>query len=111
MITRYEKGSDVTTISRENMASHVANGRARLWPHPLGPDRTVPEAAELDGAWFVVPAGGDRFHPAAPALTAILTAASAALKRADAAQAALEGTEPAVTPVTGERDRSPRPRG
>ncbi|MEU0529184.1 hypothetical protein [Amycolatopsis tolypomycina] len=98
----------MTTISREDMAAHVANGRARRWTHTLGPDRAVPEAAELDGAWFVVPAGSDRFQPAAPALATSLTAAQATLERADAAQAALDATDPASTPVTDNRDRSPR---
>lgn len=70
-------------ISRSEMEGLIAAGRAQRWTRELGPDRLVPVAAQLDGAWYVVLDGSEDYQLAPEPLTAVLTAVARALGMAD----------------------------
>jgi len=73
-------------ISREEMEQFIASGRAQRWTQALGPDRIVPVAAHMDGAWWVVLDGFDGFQPAPGPLADVLDAVSHALGQAHDAE-------------------------
>ena len=64
-------------ISRDEMAAHIRDGRARSWPYAVGRCPVVWTAAVMAGTWYAVMDGGDAYEEAPAVFGALLAALEA----------------------------------
>lgn len=64
-------------ISRDDMAAHIRDGRARSWPYAVGRCPVVWTAAVMAGTWYAVMDGGDAYEEVPAVFAALLAALEA----------------------------------